>query len=97
LSALKTVTWRIGQLAASLIVLTHVEVLGAVAAAFMIVVIIAYCWTISSKDRSGRLAEIIRAFREVPGRSSPVALPARRSAPGLAKGARDGRRKRRKR
>jgi hypothetical protein len=87
---------RVGQVAASLIVLTHAGLLGAtVAAAFMMVATFAYCWTISSEDRSGRAAEIIRAFRGLPRGSSPVTQPDRNSASVLATGARDDRRKRR--
>lgn len=79
-------------MAASLIALTHVGVLGAaVAAAFMIAGIFAYCWTISSEDRSKRAAEIIRAFRGLPKGPSRVAQP---PATVPATGARDDRRKR---
>jgi hypothetical protein len=95
-SVLKTVACRIGQVAASLIVLTHVEILGtAVAAASMFVGIFVYCWTISSENRSERVAEIIRAFRGLPKYSSPAVRPARKSASALTKGTRSARRRRR--
>jgi hypothetical protein len=95
-STSKTVASRVGQVAASLIVLAHVGVLGAtVAAVFMIVATFAYCWTISSEDRAGRAIEIIRAFQRLPRNSSKVVQQDRKSASVLAMGARDDRRKRR--
>lgn len=74
---MKTVTYRTGQVVAVFAVVAHVGVLGvAVVATFMIVAVFAYCWTISSEDRSGRAAEIVRSFRGVPEGPSLAKQPA---------------------